>query len=147
MAQVIVRVSGKEVTHEYAFNSDAYHYAAECKEQGYTAFVRPDPEVGMGATLQYPQDAYPFVITRVSPSGKTVWVKPVKSVDKSTGHEPAHFEGPWPVWHHVYSPAELEQFVQAEAPERMVRKVKYGWASHGTPYSIGQAVFHRNYSY
>lgn len=147
MAQVIVRVDYKDVTHEFAHNSDAVFQAAVWASEGLRATVVYDPEVGMGATLHYPQDSYPFVITRVSPSGKSFWVKPLVGVSKTTGHSPERYDGPFPVWSHVYTPDELVSMVQAEAPERMVRKTKYGWSSHGTPYSVGQARFHRNYSY
>lgn len=147
MAQVVVRVNYQDVVHEYVHNSDAYVYAAECEAQGYRAHVVPNPEVGMGMTLHYPQDSYPFVITRVSPSGKTVWVKPLEPVSKSTGHEPDHMEGPFPVWSHTYTAEEMVSMVRADAPERMVRKTKHGWSSHGTPYGLGQARYHRNYSF
>lgn len=146
MAQVIIRTHGTDVAHEFAHNSDAIAYKAEAEEQGFKAFLRPDPEVGMGVTLRYPQDTYPYVITRVSPSGKTIWVKPLEGVSKATGHSPARYDGPYPVWSHTYTAEELVSMVRADAPERRVNKVKHGWASHGTPYSIGKATFHRNYS-
>lgn len=104
--------------------------------------------VGEGMTLQYPQDSYPYVIVRVSPSGKTAWVKRVKAVDLSTGHEPAYFEGPFPVWSHTYTAEELQSMVMEDAPELPVRRGKHGgWAHKGTPFSARGAVFHRNYSY
>ena len=146
MAEVIVRVDGKDVVHPYRTNSDAYHYAAECAAQGYKAHVRPDPEVGMGVTLHYPQDSYPYVISRVSDSGKTIWVKRVKTVDNSTGHSPAYYEGPFPVWSHTYTPQELVDLVVPGTPERLVRLGKYGWGGKND-YTVGTARFHRNYSY
>lgn len=33
------------------------------------------PTVGMGATLYFGSDAYPATVSRVSPSGKTLWVR------------------------------------------------------------------------
>lgn len=33
------------------------------------------PTVGMGATIYAGSDAYPATVSRVSPSGKTLWVK------------------------------------------------------------------------
>lgn len=146
MAEVIVRVDGKDVVHPYRYNSDAYHYAAECAAQGFRAHVRPDPEVGMGATLHYPQDAYPYVISRVSPSGKTIWVKRLDTVSTATGHEPAYFEGPFPVWHHEYTAAERVAFLRASTDEYMVRKGKYGWGGK-KDFTIGKAIYHRNFSY
>jgi hypothetical protein len=33
------------------------------------------PTVGMGATIYAGSDAYPATVSRVSPSGKTIWVR------------------------------------------------------------------------
>jgi hypothetical protein len=33
------------------------------------------PVVGMGATYGYGSDSYPYTVVRISPSGKTLWVK------------------------------------------------------------------------
>lgn len=106
------------------------------------------PQVGDGMSIDYPQDSYPLVITRVSPSGKTVWCKPVRTVDRSTGHEPARHDGPWPVWHHIYTAEELQTYMEAEASERQVTRSRDGltWSMSGTPISRG-ALYHRNYSY
>lgn len=103
--------------------------------------------VGDGMTLCYPQDRYPFVVVRVSDSGKTAWVKPLEIVDLSTGHEPDRFDGNFPVWSHSYTEEERQSMVQEDAPERMVRLTKRGWASKGTPFTAGAARYHRNYSY
>jgi len=107
------------------------------------------PQVGDGMTLCYPQDSYPYVITRVSPSGKTVWVKPLQIVDKTTGHEPARFDGPFPVWSHTYTDEERASMIVENAPERQVSRSRDGlyWTSKGTPFARGGAVYHRNYSY
>ncbi len=108
----------------------------------------PMPQVGEGMTLRFPQDSYPYVIVRVSDSGKTVWAKPVKTVDKSTGHEPARFDGPYPVWSHTYTSEELAELVETEAPERAIRLSKHGyWTSRGLDFGMGEARYHRNYSY
>lgn len=106
------------------------------------------PEVGDGATLCFPQDRYPYVITRVSDSGKTFWAKRLKEVNLSTGHEPARHEGPWPVWTHVYSDEERQTMVEENTPEIMVRLSKHGyWTSKGLDFALGDAVYHRNFSY
>lgn len=52
------------------------------------------PTPGTGATAHYPQDRYPYVITRVSETGNTFWMTPLTEVDTSTGHEPS---GAWSV--------------------------------------------------
>lgn len=106
-----------------------------------------EPVVGMGATLLYPQDRYGYVITRVSPSGKTVWVQPLAPVSAETGHEPARYDGPWPVWSHTYTDAERDTMRQEHGAERQVRLTKRGWQSNGTPFAIGAARYHRNYSW
>lgn len=107
------------------------------------------PEVGEGATVSYPQDSYPYVVTSVSPSGKTIGVKPVTTVDKSTGHEPARYDGPFPVWSHTYTPEELQALVREDAPEQTVRWSAKGgyWTCAGTVFQVGTAHYHRNYSY
>ena len=109
-------------------------------------------QVGDGMTMSLPQDMYPYVVTRVSASGKTVWVKPVRSVDKSTGHEPARFDGPFPIWSHVYTAEELQELVYADVEERAVRLVKasgagHYWTSNGATFHSGGAQYYRNYSY
>lgn len=104
--------------------------------------------VGDGMTHCLPQDSYPYVVTRVSESGKTAWVKPLKIVDLTTGHEPARFDGPFPVWDHIYTDDERESLVIADAPERAVRLNKHGgWGSKGLAFDAGGARYHRNYSY
>lgn len=106
------------------------------------------PQVGDGMSYVYPQDRYPLVITRVSASGKTVWVKPLRTVDRSTGHEPDRFDGPYPIWDHDYTAEERERFREDAAPERQVRRSPDGlsWSSYGTPVARGARYF-RNYSY
>lgn len=120
------------------------------------------PAVGMGATVYYPQDRYPMVITRVSESGKTFWAVPLKTVSLTTGHEPARFDGPFPVWSHVYTDEELVSlaytpeelalksggyYAGAGTVERRVTLTKRGWTSGGTHIEPGKATYHRNYSY
>jgi hypothetical protein len=106
------------------------------------------PKVGDGMSIVYPQDRYPLVIVRVSPSGKTVWVKPLRTVDRSTGHEPDRFDGPWPIWDHDYTDEERETLREDGAKERQVRRSPDGlsWSSYGTPIARGARYF-RNYSY
>ena len=47
----------------------------------------PTPVVGDGMTENVLGDSYPYVIVRVSDSGKTVWIKPLLVVDTETGHQ------------------------------------------------------------
>jgi len=107
------------------------------------------PAVGDGMTAVYPQDRYPYVITRVSPSGKTVWVKPLQTVDLSTGHAPARYVGEWPVWDHAYTEEERAAYVIEDAPETRVNRSRDGlsWTAQGVGYQAGIARLLRNYSH
>ena len=105
------------------------------------------PEVGMGATLVYPSDRYPVVITRVSESGKTFWFQPLQTVSFATGHEPDRYHGPYPVWDHTYTDEEIKSLVRLESGGRMARLNKHGrYRSHGTPVTVGIARYRRDYS-
>lgn len=106
-------------------------------------FVKP--EIGSGMTLIYPQDDYPLVVVGTSASGKTVKVRRVKSVDRSTGHAPARYAGQWPIWDHIYSRDELESL--AYGPTFKVRYTRKGWTASGTPVFQGHARYYRNYSH
>lgn len=113
-----------------------------------TTATKAAPQVGDGMTLCYPQDQYPFVVVRVSDSGKTVWVKPLEIVNKSTGHEPERFDGPFPVWSHSYTEEERKTMIRDSVPERAVRLSKSGWwTSKGSDFAAGGARYYRNYSY
>lgn len=120
--------------------------------------------VGMGATEVYPQDRYPYVITKISESGKTVTLEPLHTVSTKTGHSPARFSGQFPVWDHEYSPEELESFQYSEEEKQRylnahvttekfpitVRLTKRGWrrgGQNGTPFILGTARYLRDYSY
>lgn len=52
------------------------------------------PEVGMGATLQYPSDCYPFTIIEVNATGKTIKVQrdQYKRTDKNGQSESQSYE-------------------------------------------------------
>ena len=120
------------------------------------------PVVGMGATLHFPQDTYPYVIVAVSKSGKSATIERLHTVDKSTGHEPSRFDGPFSVWDHVYTPEELqahrytkEEIERFEAARvytgekflTTIRLGKNGWGYKGLRFTVGTARYHRNFSY
>lgn len=107
-------------------------------------FVKP--EIGEGATLHYPSDSYPYVVVSTSATGKTVDVLPVRTVDRTTGHEPAYFNGPWPVWSHTYTPEELQELKREGAQKITVRYTKNGWTAGGSRFTMGKARYHRNYA-
>jgi hypothetical protein len=106
------------------------------------------PRVGDGMTLCYPQDSYPLVIVRVSPSGKTVWVDRLRPVDLSTGHKPARYDGPFPVWSHTYTDEERETMRENREPIKVTRSRDGSyWTANGVNVAYGGARYHRNYSY
>jgi len=109
--------------------------------------------VGDGMTLLAYNDSYPFVIVELSASGKTAKVRALKIVSASTGHEPARFEGGFPVWSHSYTAEERASMIVEENDDegneveaRTVRLTKNGWISQGTRFSATGARYHRNYA-
>lgn len=103
------------------------------------------PEIGGGATMAAGNDSYPYVISRVSPSGKTIWILPVKVVNSTTGHSPAAYGGGRPIWNHTYTDEELATMVRTDVPERMARLGKDGrWRSNGAGVGVGSAVYYRD---
>ena len=111
---------------------------------------RPLPIVGQGATEVYPTDRYPVRVVKVSGTGHAIWVLPVESVDRSTGHEPARFCGGFPVWDHTYTDAELDRFTTghpATARKATRRKDgRYCLVGSDIRVSVGQARLYRNYA-
>lgn len=108
-------------------------------------------QVGEGATLIFPQDKYPYVVTRVSASGKVAWVKRLQIVDTSTGHQPDYYLGPWPVWDHEYTKAELVSLAREDAREERIYRDKNGyWRMSGWDskplVALGRARYRRDYS-
>lgn len=109
--------------------------------------------VGTGVTLCYPQDRYGYVVVGVSASGKTAQVVRLFTPDKTTGHEPSRYDGPFPVWDHRYTEAELAAAVRAHqaqpGPTTAIRLNRRGeWQmAGGAPVVATHARYLRNYSY
>lgn len=59
--------------YSFAFEGDRVPYA--CREGEQINMLKPVPEVGDGATLCLPSDRYPYEITAVSDSGKTLKIR------------------------------------------------------------------------
>ncbi|MBO2461609.1 hypothetical protein [Actinomadura violacea] len=95
------------------------------------------PVLGKGATHAMPQDRMPFVVTAISPSGAKVALEALRTVGGHTGHKPAYHVGPWPVWDHEYSDAELET-MRYEGPE--LRQYAHR-RKDGRYYMDGQRVY------
>jgi hypothetical protein len=78
------------------------------------------PEVGMGATIYAGSDSYPATVTRVSPSGKTIWVTKDETMVVAGSHEEGNVA-----------------FVTAERPEAAERQYSLRgngrWMAKGTP--------------
>lgn len=100
----------------------------------------------IGATEILPSDRYPYAVW--SSTKTTYTLKPLQDVSTKTGHEPKYFQGPFPVWDHVYTPEEIERFVLADAESVIVRKHKNGYyySPQGIPFVIGTALYHRDFS-
>ena len=108
-----------------------------------------DEKKVLGATIVYPQDQCPVLLTRVGRAGNTIWFIKVKSVDSNTGHQPARYEGPFPVWDHTYSEDELVRLGQPSQEPRIARwsEARQCYLWYGTPVHVGDARYYRNYSY
>lgn len=109
-----------------------------------------DPEIGMGATEVLPQDRYPYVVVGKATSGKTVWLKPLRTVSRATGHEPARECGGFPVRDHTYTEDELVALVEPTAElTRVTRRANGRWVKTGTrdvEFLFGHARYYRNYA-
>ena len=104
----------------------------------------------LGATEVFPQDRYPFRVVRISPSGKTIFIVPLRTVDLTTGHQPARREGPWPVWDHAYTDDEIRKFTQEQPPMAVRWNAKaesYRLPNRGAFIRVGEARYYRNFSY
>ena len=106
----------------------------------------------LGATMFYPQDRVPLVVIKSSKTGFTIEFLRVRSVGIDTGHEPARYSGPFPVWDHDYTPDELELYTEqiVAANNRQVAR----WSDQlgcyqmgGVPIRVGVANYHRDFSY
>lgn len=96
--------------------------------------VELKPEVGMGATARIGSDRLAYTIVRVSPSGKTVWVKEddAKRIDNNGMSECQNYE---------YTRNESN-------PEVQIRKNNRGqWKSGDTKFVLGCRSQYYDYSF
>lgn len=105
-------------------------------------------KVGQGATMQYPQDRYPFIVTAVSKSGKSITVSEIKSPDATTGDSADYTHNGFPVWDKSYTAEELADRSRYPFTGRtyVLRLTKRGWACKGIPFHVGNARYRRDYS-
>lgn len=112
-----------------------------------TETIQPYP--GMGATLLYPSDRYPAVITAVNQTGTEIEIEPLRDVGTDTGHAPDHFNGDYPVWDHTYTAAEITDLRiknnRAKYTARLRKDGKF-YTKGGTPILVGTARYYRDYS-
>jgi hypothetical protein len=104
------------------------------------------PTVGMGATLCLPSDRYPYVITETSADLGTLTLEPLLEVSKSTGHKPASYAGPFPVWDHTYTEAELYSLRRGFLEVKGYLDAHGDYRCQGGKLIIGEARYYRNYS-
>jgi len=83
-----------------------------------TSVTSGRPEVGMAATILGWTDRHPATVVRVSPSGKTCWVR--ECIAKRTDS------------HGMSEVQEYEYSENPAAPEREFRLGKRGWREAGT---------------
>lgn len=93
------------------------------------------PAVGMGATKLYYSDRAAYTIVRVSPSGKTFWMKRDKATrTDSNGMSESQ----------TYTYESLPDIM----PEEAVRLCKDGrWRSQGTPVHVGDRREYHDYGF
>jgi hypothetical protein len=102
----------------------------------------------LGATISYPQDGYPAVVIAASKSGRVITVENLRTVDTTTGHSPDHLEGGFPVWTHIYTDEERRTFREGTTfKAHWSEKWQAYYRGGSTRVSVGNAVFHRNYSF
>lgn len=106
------------------------------------------PEIGMGASLLYPQDTYGYVVTDTGKGGKWVHLfrldfERLPEADR----KPVRFEGPWPVFAHEFTDAERADLrLRGSDGRAYLRKDGYYYLA-GTRIILGKAVYYRNHSY
>jgi hypothetical protein len=85
------------------------------------------PEVGMGATLCYPSDRYPYTIIGVSKSGKTITLQ---------ADNPGKNRAQWPEQDYDPQPDPNGALLTA-------RLGRYGWKANGVGVLVGIRRFYQ----
>lgn len=104
--------------------------------------------VGTAASLHFWQDIVPAVVTSVSKSGKTAKVQRIEAVSLHTGHTPAYYNGPWPVWDHTYTEVEVASLPRVGEETRISLRNDGQWMVSGstTTVTFGKARYRRDFS-
>jgi hypothetical protein len=96
------------------------------------------PKVGELATMHYPSDSYPFIVTAVSASGSKVTLAELERAAK----EPARFAGGFPVWDCPGDPSKRTGRTEVAFRNAQGRY----FIGRSTPVTFGYARYHRDYS-
>lgn len=97
-------------------------------------------KVGDGATLHYPSDRYPYVVTAVSPSGNKITIEPL-----NTGLVPVDRNF---IARHTFTAEELKDLSLRLGGSRTAHYSKKSGAymvGGSTPVTVGTAYYYRNY--
>lgn len=96
--------------------------------------------VGKGATLFFPQDRYPYVITAVSKTGGKLTLVGLDT-------HPIPVEKGTMICSHIYTPEEMATMQTREVIHAYRRKDGNYYVGDGCPVGIGKAFYYRNYAY
>lgn len=96
------------------------------------------PKVGDLATLCYPQDRYPYLVTAVSATGTKVTLAELERAAEA----PARFAGPFPIWDCDGDPATRTGRTVIAHRQGNGRYAVAG----STPIIFGQARYYRDHS-
>lgn len=99
-------------------------------------------QVGDLATLCYPSDLYPYIVTAVSPTGRKATIAPI---DYTKVQTLAGYHNGFPVHDHSFTAAEALEHVQRDWP-RTAYLGANGYTEGGTPLTLGVARYRRDYS-
>jgi hypothetical protein len=130
--------------------------AAEAAGRDHLEAWHRDLEPGDGVTIAYPQDRYGYAVAERK--GRTVTLVPLPTAPEDLGGKPAGSTGPWPVWTHRYTPAQIARALESAGPDRgrlyprrySLRKdglwKPVGAAYAGSALRTDAAIHHRDYS-
>lgn len=103
---------------------------------------KTQPQVGMGATLVYPNDRYPYVVVAVSPSGKQITVEELETVTPAMANtEPSPGE-----WSYYYTAEDLRNRRTGQKKVAHLRK-NGRYYLNDIPLALGTARLRWDYSY
>ncbi|MEN9919937.1 MAG: hypothetical protein RL662_2373 [Bacteroidota bacterium] len=103
------------------------------------------PKVGMGVTLHYPSDCYPYEITKVV-SEQTLEIRAM-NYEPIPGWKPDFHPGGF-VGH--ISNLHDQKFTYSSNPNGRITRIRLNkngrWMNKTIPYSVGEAIYFRNWN-